>query len=998
MRFHSAVPIGAGATGRVMRVFDPERGHDVALKLLHAASPDLVERIRREAAAQARIEHPNVVRVYDSGSLDGVPFVSMQYVDGRPLDVAAAALPLRERVALVRTVADAVHAAHRLGLVHRDLKPANILVETLADGSHKPWVLDFGLVHDASADGLTGHGELLGTPGYLSPEQAAADRPIDARSDVFSLGVILYELATGHAPFAADTAAAAVARVLRHEPPSADRVDPAVPPALAAIIERCLEKEPARRYPGARALADALDAWLAGRLVRARPRGPVARGLRWIRADRLRTAVAIAALALPLAGASALLWLSIERANALAATRSFTVTALDVEREMWLAASWPDQDLARHRARLATRLGPLEQALAGSDATLRQVVLEPYTRALEALGEHDRLLARAAGVDPAGVEPAVAARFGRAYEREFLDRATAIATLPDAERRRAVRLALEQDWLRPALAWHRRALSTSDPIDQALARATLAHHGGDDERALALIDGLEQPAPGASLLAARLRLARVIAAADAGDPRALESTIAEAERAHRDLARILRSSPDVWAGLCQLATVRLRLSSRVGASAPDDRDPIAPCDALIASDGGSGRGQVLRAQALAAHARRTYMVGADAADTIDRLRAEVDGLDDPRAALALGETLLVASESRRRQGPADEAARLLAEAADRLAMALDRAPADPALLLGAAQASQLIAIHAPPASADPAFAEAVERLERAESVEPLLSTRLRLAEVLAWQASNRLYQLGDPDPPLARARDLLDAARARHPDDLRVLQRLALVHWVRGQALAYRGGHGDAELAEAESLYDAVLAADPSRTATAFNRASVQLARAREAMRAGRPVDALLARAAAGLPRLVEEEVAPDVAMLAATWRLLRHQSDPRGRGPDDRAAIHRRLRLAATGSPDRPAAAVQLVEFWVGEPPAPRAAGSLDEDLATIDAIVDDPATPEIVRLHRARLLATAARLAPGRHRARAIDEYARYADSPYLGRYRAEFSHLDPAAAGGP
>ena len=285
--------------GEVYRAWDPELERHVALKYLRHDDPVLSERLLREARAQARVDHPSVCKVYEVGEEDGAPFIAMEYVDGRPLDEAAAQLTLEQKIVLVRKVADAVQAAHAAGLVHRDLKPANILVVD-RDGEAHPYVLDFGIARLEEISGLTMTGQVMGTPGYLSPEQAVGDlEAIDRRTDVFSLGVILYELLTGTRPFAGESSVEILLKLIESEPAPLRSVNSAIPRDLETVVMTCLEKEPERRYPSARALADDLGRFLDGEPVEARPVGFGERIARRARKNPIAaTAIAAAVLAL----------------------------------------------------------------------------------------------------------------------------------------------------------------------------------------------------------------------------------------------------------------------------------------------------------------------------------------------------------------------------------------------------------------------------------------------------------------------------------------------------------------------------------------------------------------------------------------------------------------------------------------------------------------------------------------------------------------------------
>jgi tetratricopeptide (TPR) repeat protein len=246
----------------------------VALKMILAGPhADLTARVRfrTEAEAIARLQHPNIVQVYEVGECDGRPFLALEYIDGGSLrrKVADTALPERLAARLVETLARAVHYTHQRGILHRDLKPNNILLT--ADGT--PKITDFGLAKVLDADiGPTRSGTLLGTPSYMAPEQAAGDaKKVGATADVYSLGAVLYELLTGRAPFQGATALSTLEQVRTREPVPPRRLRRSVSLDLETICLRCLEKDPAQRYASAEALADDLDCFLAGKPIQARP-------------------------------------------------------------------------------------------------------------------------------------------------------------------------------------------------------------------------------------------------------------------------------------------------------------------------------------------------------------------------------------------------------------------------------------------------------------------------------------------------------------------------------------------------------------------------------------------------------------------------------------------------------------------------------------------------------------------------------------------------------
>ena len=265
-RYELLEPLGRGGMGEVYKARDRRLGRLVALKFILGADPNRAMRFLQEARAQARIDHPNVCKVYEAGEVAGKAFISMQLVAGQRLDHAAASMSLPERVQVMREVAAAVHEAHRLGVIHRDLKPSNIMVGRGEDGRLSPVVMDFGLAYEISqGHGLTESGTMMGTPAYMAPEQARGDlRNIDRRSDVYSLGATLYELLTGAVPFTDPTLVGLLSKVLHEEPlPPRARV-PHLDSDLDIIVLKCLSKEPGQRYASARALAEDLGRYIDG--------------------------------------------------------------------------------------------------------------------------------------------------------------------------------------------------------------------------------------------------------------------------------------------------------------------------------------------------------------------------------------------------------------------------------------------------------------------------------------------------------------------------------------------------------------------------------------------------------------------------------------------------------------------------------------------------------------------------------------------------------------
>src|ERR687898_1718595 len=249
-RFRLEEKIGSGGMSSVYRAFDPTLERWVAIKLMHrdiSADPDQLERFRREARAVAQLNHPHVVTVIDAGEDDGARYIVFEYGGGETLKERIrrlGRLPVSEAVAYAIEIGRALESAHANRLVHRDVKPQNVLID--ADGRAK--VTDFGIARSLEAQGLTATGRVLGTTDYVSPEQALGHE-VTEQSDVYSLGVVLYEMLTGEPPFRAESQVAVAMKHVRDPLPDVQRLRPEISAALAAVVEGSTAEETARRHP-----------------------------------------------------------------------------------------------------------------------------------------------------------------------------------------------------------------------------------------------------------------------------------------------------------------------------------------------------------------------------------------------------------------------------------------------------------------------------------------------------------------------------------------------------------------------------------------------------------------------------------------------------------------------------------------------------------------------------------------------------------------------------
>jgi hypothetical protein len=782
--------LGSGGMGTVFRAFDPTLGRWVALKFLHRNDARQTERFLREARAQARVTHPNVCQVHEVGEAEGRPYISMQFIDGRSLGEMGDELTLTEKVRLVRDVARAVHAAHRTGLVHRDLKPGNILLAREESGEIHPYVVDFGLAMAQDEVSLSRTGMISGTPAYISPE-AAQGHPLDLRTDIYSLGVVLYELLAGAPPFAGANLARVLVQLVQEDPKPLRQVAPAAPEDLETIVAKCLEKDPGRRYESARDLAEDLDRFLDGEPIRARPTGWRYRAGKRLRKHRALALVSAAALlALVAVGAWSLRaqWRARERAEL---AQRFGQRIGSFRTSMEYVASQPLHDITPYKGELRAEMDSIRAEM----KAIGPIAAGPGNFALGqgylALHQDDAARERlrrawAAGERGPEVAEALGRAYGRAYERALADADRSPATEGPSRREE-----VESTYRAPAVSYLREALAGT-PGASHLA-GLVALYEGRYADALADVDQ-DRASPQAARLEAKVFAAQGTEAARAGRYAEAIRLFDRSGEVYARLAAARPSDPDLYADDCARRGRRLQAAIAL-ADVPEAavKEDLAACDRALRVDPGLAEGLVAEADLLGRLGEQKLKRGTDPTADLSagvRLAESAIALDprdvEARYHLAMSHRLL-AQWTMGRGGDARTDIRQ-GIAAARGAVALQPEMPSAHANLGTAYVVLAQDEQRRGADARPAIGEAVASYQKAAELNPKsLPAYIGLGNAWKVMSEVEIAAGADPSGSTGKAVAALERAAALNPSWATVHNNLGNAHLTLGEYLLTRG-------------------------------------------------------------------------------------------------------------------------------------------------------------------------------------------------------------------
>ncbi len=896
-RFHLTGFLGEGAMGRVYRAVDRRLGRPVALKFLRSDDPDQVDRFLREARAQGRIEHDHVCRVYDVGEVEGRPYIAMQFIEGRTLDELASGLTLEHKVQIIEQVAEAAQAAHSQGVIHRDLKPGNIMVDIGANGAVHAYVLDFGIAREAGGPAMTVSGTVVGTPAYMAPEQVQGDPGrIDRRTDVYAIGATLYDLVAGRAPFTGSTRMETLIQVVSDDPVPLRRLDGSVPADLEAIVSRCLEKEPERRYESANALALDLRRFLDGEPVAARTIGPMYRFGKLVRRHRaLAGAIGIAA-AIVLCLVAALLWQGFQARRSAEAAQHFGRELERIDSMLRQAHMLPIHDVAPIEELVRRRMRGIENTMNAEG----RVAFAPGSYALGighlALGELDTARERLQTAwDSGHRSPELEGALGRVLGEIYLRESESAARIRNADLKAARQAEIEEELLAPAMRLLEpdRAPGERRDLHRAALAALLVQHY---QPALELARSSYERHPWmyeSMLLEAEVLVSRAKTFEERGQLEDARRDYVDAGAAYERALEVGRSAAPLYWGeagrLIRLfnleqnhGTLRDDLFDRV-LTITDRAEVVKPSDARTAN---------LRSKVYWLRGESELNSGLDPTASLEEairlatLAGERDP-DDAQTYINLGAIYRFEASFLRRRG--EDPRPSLGRAAEACRRAIDIDPDSVVAWLNLGTANYLVAEYEMSSGLDPmaSLDEAARDYAESIRVRPTFAAHNN-SGLVHWQRAERQRAMGeDPGRSLEAAARCFERAIELNPSQGKVHSNRGLILLERAEHEAERGGDAGPWIERALAVLARAVDLNPSLAAAHNNLGNAYKMQAEVRIDAGKdPVSSLeMARVAYERAIELDPSLGYQYNNLGYSWELYAEYETMLGRDPSQSLA-----------------------------------------------------------------------------------------------------------------
>ncbi|HEC05747.1 MAG TPA: serine/threonine-protein kinase [Thiolapillus brandeum] len=838
-RYRILHPIGSGGMGDVYLAerADGQYEKRVALKIMSLGftSPDLLARFQRERQIQAELNHPGIAKLLDAGvAEDGRPWFVLDYIQGTPLVEFCNKhhLDHQARIELLLQVCHAIAYAHDHGVVHRDLKPENILVKGDAH-NHQPVVMDFGIASREQDNALTQMGNFLGTPAYSSPEQVKGNySALDHHSDIFSLGILLYELIDNRRPFDGESNTEISYHIIDQDTPPLQRAG--VSPDLSAIIFKCLEKSPRDRYSSVHELIEDLENYRQGNSVVANPVGFWFRTRRRIHRYPLLSALALLTFATVLTLAGLTVWQHMSK-NSFAARQAqiaqrYGQAAQQIESGARLIYSRPLHNTEKEIAALETRYRSMHDNLAQVNISSRHVAHYALGRAALSLGNIEEAQQHLEQAWNAGLkEPLLALRLGQTYVKQYgkATRNMRQLMLSSVETRQQAFDQARKDYLQPAMTFLALGAKADHPEAQ-IAAAILRYTAGDTKGALEILQHAIDTAawPVTAMIAnGNFYLELAENSLFAGDNQQAYAYLIESENLFSRATQIARSHPDAITGNCIARTKLIQSGEypRVMQANPNP-DVIAPCDALMTVQPNNRDSLLQVTKAYVNTARKMRIHGNDPSLVLDKAetfvnRALQQNGNDPQALRLLGSLLMTRSYWRYDRG--DDGYQLLNDAIAAFEKAGKYAPGDNLLQQELALALQTAgkAEYANGRDGNAAYMlsnEVYRQLVAQPDV--AMNTWTEYADELSWQAYY-LYSSGrDARQPLQEAIRIAHTAVEKSSGNLNAILVLAMAEYSQAEFL-YLQMEDPAEVsAAAFRHFGEVVAADPGNAIARINQ------------------------------------------------------------------------------------------------------------------------------------------------------------------------------------